>query len=208
MVSFAVVLLVRLYRIFTNDTSYHAIIFEIQLINKRLSMKYIIASATLLLLLGCTSEQSGSTPSNSAAEPVKKELSANVVTHTTPAVEKISTAATKAVEPAVSTEQAVVADTSVAVEQVSEAMTEAITGFDAEMNFKRKCGGCHGLNGEKSALGKSQVIKGWDAQKTIAALYGYKDGTYGAAMKALMKSQLSSFSDDELHALAEYISKQ
>ncbi|HFU77034.1 MAG TPA: c-type cytochrome, partial [Epsilonproteobacteria bacterium] len=30
-----------------------------------------------------------------------------------------------------------------------------------------KCVGCHGANGEKAALGKSAIIKGQDAAKTI-----------------------------------------
>merc|ERR1711879_548080 len=47
------------------------------------------------------------------------------------------------------------------------------------------CAACHGMNGEKAALGKSQVIKGWDAAKTEAALKGYKDGSYGGAMKGV-----------------------
>lgn len=69
----------------------------------------------------------------------------------------------------------------------------------------KKCAGCHGVNAEKKALGKSQVIKGWDASKTIAALKGYKDGTYGGPMKALMKGQVASLKDAEIEAVAKYI---
>jgi len=69
------------------------------------------------------------------------------------------------------------------------------------------CAGCHGANGEKAALGKSQVIKGWPVEKSVAALKGYKDGSYGGAMKGVMKGQVARLSDADIQALAEHISK-
>lgn len=69
------------------------------------------------------------------------------------------------------------------------------------------CAACHGAKGEKPALGKSQVIKGWPADKTIAALNGYKDGSYGGAMKGLMKGQVTKLSDADIANLADQISK-
>ena len=69
------------------------------------------------------------------------------------------------------------------------------------------CLGCHGADASKKALGKSHVIKGWDAQKITDALDGYKAGTYGGSMKGLMKSQASKLSDADIKAVAEYISK-
>lgn len=68
-----------------------------------------------------------------------------------------------------------------------------------------KCAGCHGQNGEMKALGKSQVIKGWDKDKVLNALVGYKEGTYGAAMKGVMIAQVSSLSKEDLDVLSEYI---
>jgi len=72
----------------------------------------------------------------------------------------------------------------------------------------KKCTACHGATGEKKALGKSVVIKGWEAQKTIAALNGYKDGTYGGAMKGLMKGQVKDLDDAQIEALAKFIEAQ
>ena len=69
-----------------------------------------------------------------------------------------------------------------------------------------KCAGCHGQNGEKAALGKSQVIKGWEASKVVTALKGYKDGSYGGVMKGVMKSQVANLSDEEVNALGAFIS--
>jgi len=70
----------------------------------------------------------------------------------------------------------------------------------------KKCAGCHGQQAEKKAWGKSQAIGGWDVAKTEAALNGYKDGTYGGAMKGLMKGQVSSLDDTKIKELSEYIS--
>jgi len=69
----------------------------------------------------------------------------------------------------------------------------------------KKCAGCHGMNGEKPALGKSKIIKGWKSEQTIAALKGYKDGTYGGAMKGVMKGQVMSLNDEQIKALGDYI---
>ena len=75
----------------------------------------------------------------------------------------------------------------------------------AGSDLYKKCSSCHGINGEKKAFGKSEVIGGWDENQTIAALIGYKDGTYGKAMKGMMKGQVSSLSDDDIKALAKHI---
>jgi len=67
------------------------------------------------------------------------------------------------------------------------------------------CAGCHGQNGEKKALGKSAIIKGWDVAKTEAALKGYKDGSYGGAMKGVMAGQVARLSDADIADLAKKI---
>jgi cytochrome c553 len=82
--------------------------------------------------------------------------------------------------------------------------TTSMMASDGAGLFK-KCASCHGANAEKAALGKSQIIKGWDAAKTEAALHGYKDGSYGGPMKGLMKGQVASLSDDDIKALSTYI---
>ena len=70
-----------------------------------------------------------------------------------------------------------------------------------------KCAGCHGQKGEKKALGKSDVIGGWDAAKVEEALKGYKAGTRNVhTMGGLMKGQVAAFSDADIKAVATYIS--
>jgi cytochrome c553 len=84
------------------------------------------------------------------------------------------------------------------------AMGSALLASDGAALFK-KCQSCHGAKAEKKALGKSQVIGGWEAKKTYDALAGYKAGTYGGPMKGLMKGQVAALSDDDMHALAKHI---
>jgi|LGVF01.2.fsa_nt_gb cytochrome c553 len=69
----------------------------------------------------------------------------------------------------------------------------------------KKCAACHGAKAEKKALNKGQIIQGWDAAKIEASLKGYKDGTYGGAMKGLMKGQVASYDDAKIKAVSEYI---
>jgi cytochrome c553 len=70
----------------------------------------------------------------------------------------------------------------------------------------QKCSACHGAKGEKAALGKSEVIAGWKADKTVDALKGYKAGTRNIkGMGSIMKGQSASLSDSDMKALGDYI---
>jgi len=68
-----------------------------------------------------------------------------------------------------------------------------------------RCTSCHGQNAEKKALNASKVIAGWDAAETEKALHGYKDGSYGGAMKGTMKGQVASLSDADIKDIAAYV---
>jgi cytochrome c-type protein NapB len=67
------------------------------------------------------------------------------------------------------------------------------------------CVGCHGANFEKSALGKSKIVKDMSQADIETALKGYKDGSYGGAMKGLMKGQLTKFDDAAIAEVAKAI---
>ncbi len=69
------------------------------------------------------------------------------------------------------------------------------------------CAGCHGQKAQNKALGVSKVIAGWDVKKIEDALNGYKNGTYGGAMKSVMQAQASQLSSDDIKAVAKYISQ-
>ncbi len=75
----------------------------------------------------------------------------------------------------------------------------------ASADLYKKCAGCHGVHGERKAMGKSKVIASMGEDGVKTALHGYKDGTYGGAMKGLMKGQVARLSDAELDSLAKYI---
>lgn len=75
---------------------------------------------------------------------------------------------------------------------------------DGETLFKT-CTTCHGTRAEKSALNKSQVIAGWSSDKTVAALNGYKDGTYGGPLKSTMTAQVKNLDATAIATLAKYI---
>lgn len=71
----------------------------------------------------------------------------------------------------------------------------------------KACAACHGADFKKSALGKSKIVSELTHKEIATALKGYKAGTYGGAMKAVMKGQVARYSDDDLEAFAQTIGK-
>jgi len=45
-------------------------------------------------------------------------------------------------------------------------------------------------------------------ENIVTALKGYKDGTYGGAMKGMMKGQVSKLSDADIDAIAAEITSK
>ena len=71
-----------------------------------------------------------------------------------------------------------------------------------------KCKGCHGADGKTKALGKSAVIAGQDKEALMTSLNEYKAGTKNVAgMGSLMTAQVATMSDEEIEAVAEYLSQ-
>jgi TPR repeat protein len=71
----------------------------------------------------------------------------------------------------------------------------------------RKCLACHGQRFERHALGKSAIVSNMSSRNIATALKGYKRGTYGGPMKALMKGQVARYSDSALEALSKTIGR-
>lgn len=88
----------------------------------------------------------------------------------------------------------------------AKATPTATFDLKKEVNFS-SCATCHGLNGEKSALGVSNILKGQTKEDILTKLKGYKNGSYGANMKGIMSGQVKNLSDSELEQLADMISK-
>ena len=87
-------------------------------------------------------------------------------------------------------------------------VTMAIVGLASTSTFAANtaaCAGCHGANFEKAALGKSKIVKDMTKENIVAALKGYKDGSYGGAMKGVMKGQVAALSDADMDAIATQI---
>jgi len=76
----------------------------------------------------------------------------------------------------------------------------------ASADLYKKCAGCHGVHAEKKAMGKSKVIHSMSADEIKTALHGYQNGTYGGAMKGIMKGQAKTLDDAQIDSLATYIS--
>ena len=70
-----------------------------------------------------------------------------------------------------------------------------------------KCKGCHGADGSKHALGVAPLLKGQSKADIEAKLKGYQAGTYGGEKKSIMHRQAKRLSDDDIAAVADYISK-
>lgn len=67
------------------------------------------------------------------------------------------------------------------------------------------CVSCHGAKFEKKALGKSKIVKDMSKEDIVKALKGYKDGSYGGAMKGTMKPQVANLSDADIEDIANQI---
>jgi len=67
------------------------------------------------------------------------------------------------------------------------------------------CVGCHGQQFEKAAMGKSKIVKEMTKEEIVAALKGYKDGSYGGGMKGLMTGQVAALDDAKIEAIAALI---
>jgi cytochrome c553 len=70
-----------------------------------------------------------------------------------------------------------------------------------------KCAGCHGANGEKSALKKSGIMSDLTKAEIVASLKGYKENTSSDPMKKLMAAQVKDLSDADIEAIAAKIGK-
>jgi cytochrome c len=67
------------------------------------------------------------------------------------------------------------------------------------------CKGCHGQNFEKVALGKSKVVADMTKEEIIESLSGYQDGTYGGALKGVMKGQVAKYKPEDFETMADVI---
>ena len=155
-------------------------------------MKIILSTVVALFLLGCSDNGEHKTVEKKTVPMEKKQ--------------EVKKAEVKKSEIHSSKKVVEVAPVKTEVVAKKIAVVQKAQKIDAQKLFK-VCSSCHGSHAEKSALNKSQVIRGWEASKIVQALNGYKNGTYGGAMKGIMKGQATKLNDKQIEALAKYISK-
>jgi len=121
--------------------------------------------------------------------------------------DKAKEAATKTVEAAKETAKEATESAKKAVAEVADKAKAAVATNEKGATIFKKCVGCHGADGKTKALGKSEIIAGQNAEDLVKKLTEYKAGTRNVAgMGTLMKGQVGSLSDEEIKAVADYIS--
>ncbi len=94
-----------------------------------------------------------------------------------------------------------------AEEPKAEAAAPGAGDAEKGKSLYAKCAGCHGADGKTKALGQSDVIAGMSIDAAVADLKGYKAGTLNKHnMGNIMKGQAAGLSDEDISALAAYIS--
>ena len=166
--------------------------------------------AVALFLFGCSdNKQEQKKEVVAPQKPVKEVVKKEVVKPVEPKVAKV----TKKEEPKALVVKKEVKEVAAPKTEVVEKKKQVVQAkaqkpaIDGASIFAKNCASCHGVKAEKKALTKSQVIQGWQASKVEAALQGYKAKTYGGTMKTIMENKAKTLSDDEIKALAAYISK-
>lgn len=181
-------------------------------------MKIVLSAVLAMMFLGCGDNDSKNEAKlvQEVKKEIQKPIEKVVEKEEIPQVAKkvvVTPEIPKSVEEIVAKEevpkkvQAPKAPVTPEIKKVAVQKTIAPTPLKTGKDVFATCAGCHGANADKPALGKSQIIKGWDALKVAQVLNGYKDGSYGGPMKAVMKGQASKLSDQEIKLVADYISK-
>lgn len=187
-------------------------------------MKSILVGACLaiVLLSGCGDKKSEQKEEAKKVEEIQSQTKIKEV------AENLKVSTNKAIDKAAVIVENIAEETSVVAAKVAtqtkELSKEAVTKMKVmkkELDNKIvevkkdyntrgkeifvKCSGCHGVDAKKKALNQSAVIRDWDKQKILNALKGYKAGTYGGGMKSLMASQVKDLTEEDIEAVASYI---
>jgi cytochrome c553 len=163
-----------------------------------------------ILFLGC-SDKSKEEVKQSTNQTIDKaaQISNDTAKVATKLVEEVKKESAPVIDEVVAASKDVVDTVSKKASDLSANVQQKIHEATAPKVDGRKlfvsCASCHGTNGEKKALNTSAVIKGWDKEKALNALKGYKSGSYGGNMKSVMMGQLKNFNDVQLEALASHI---
>ncbi|WP_456451955.1 c-type cytochrome [Hydrogenimonas sp.] len=186
---------------------------------KKVSMWMVSAAVAGLLLGGCGDKKSESASREAAPKTEVKAEAAAPAPAAKPVEEKAAPAPEAKPEPEAAMpakeevakkvdeiQQGIDEEAQAAKAAAEQKVEEAKKAIDAATLYT-KCAGCHGMKGEKHALGQSNIIGGQSKAELVEKIEGYKKGTYGGAMKGLMAGQVKNLTPEEIDALADYISK-
>ena len=87
------------------------------------------------------------------------------------------------------------------------ALSTLLFANEGEALFNAKCRVCHGNLADRPAYNASSIIAGWNIEKTIHALQGYKSTQYGGRFKSTMEGIAQELSSEEMILLAQHIYK-
>jgi len=145
----------------------------------------------------------------SAADEIRTLSSEHVAVPRKETVEATKEAATKLAE---ETKEAVSSLKKSAVKTLEKAQNKVSTLIVAESTsptgeeLYSKCISCHGVKGEKRAMGKSAVIAEESIDDLVSKLKAYKEGKRNkTGLGAFMQEAMEKMSESEILALAAYI---
>jgi cytochrome c553 len=173
-----------------------------------MNKNWIWLTVVTLMLSGC-GEETQTTKTDTAAKEIStdRQNGTEVTDATKETATKLAKEATHAATEAVnSVKESATVTLEEAKEEISKVVVAQSPG-DTGKKLYTKCAGCHGINGEKKALGKSAILSGQSASELADKLKAYKAGTRNVTgMGTMMSGQVSSLSKRDILALAEYIS--
>lgn len=162
---------------------------------KNITLFSLVFATVLFTACGEETKEAASTKAEEVKEKAT-EVATEAKEMTKKAVEEVKETATEVKE--------------VAKEKVAEAKAAVHEATKPAVDGKAlyvKCVACHGQKAERKALGKSEIIAGQPAPDLVAKITEYKAGTRNiSGLGGMMKSQVAAFSDEEIAAVAEYVS--
>jgi len=182
---------------------------------KKITFFSLIAATLLFTACGEETKKAETEATETTTEAVKKDTQNAMDAAKTKSAEVAEAAKIEAEKIAAAAEELMVAaeakatEAAAAVEAKAEEVTADVTPETPESpEAYAKCKACHGADGKTKALGKSAVIAGQDKAALITSMNEYKAGTKNVAgMGMLMKGQVASMSDEDIEAVAEYLSQ-
>jgi len=173
-----------------------------------MNRNWLWMTGVILVLSGCGEETQKAVAEATAKSVEMHQKSGTDVTDATKKTatklaQEASNAATQAVK---SVKESATETLKEAKHEISKVVIAQSPG-DAGEKLYAKCAGCHGVDGKRSALGKSALLAGQSASELADKLKAYKAGTRNVTgMGTLMKEQVAPLSKSDILALAEYIS--